>query len=149
MDFNKKYQDFAEHLKTKGIVKIEWNCLGVITNLTREAGCSLGYNEIELMLDTWLAAKAKAVPEGYVLVPKEPTAEQYGELARDLVRYLQMCQRWSPLTLSTYLKRFGIEMPEWMKKEIPNTESDHHFAKGDIAALIYKAMINTEESEND
>lgn len=77
----------------------------------------------------------------HVIVPKQPTEEQYGGLARDLVRYLQMCKRWSPLTLTTHLKQFGIDMPEWLKEEVPNPESDHHFAKGDIVALIYKAAL--------
>lgn len=85
--------------------------------------------------------KAKLESGEYLLVPKQPTEEQYGGLARDLVRYLQMCKRWSPLTLSTHLKQFGIDMPEWLKQEVPNPESDHHFAKGDIVALIYKAAL--------
>ncbi len=85
--------------------------------------------------------KAKLESGEYLLVPKQPTVEQYGGLARDLVRYLQWCKRWSPLTLTTHLKQFGIEMPEWMKEEVPNPESDHHFAKGDIVALIYKAAL--------
>ncbi|EMI7874146.1 hypothetical protein ACRVDH_16565 [Acinetobacter baumannii] len=52
---------FKTYLKTKGIVKIDWNCLGVITNVVREAGCTLGYNDIELMQEVW-EAKAQAVP---------------------------------------------------------------------------------------
>ena len=31
------------------------------------------YDEVKFMWDCWLAAKAQAVPEGFVLVPKEPT----------------------------------------------------------------------------
>ncbi|WP_376740056.1 hypothetical protein [Acinetobacter pittii] len=61
---------FIAYLKTKGILKIDWNCLGVITNVVKEAGCALGYNDLELMQEVW-EAKAQAVPEGYCLVPKE------------------------------------------------------------------------------
>lgn len=34
-------------------------------------------NEIgyDALLSAWLAAKAQAIPEGFVLVPKEPTSE--------------------------------------------------------------------------
>jgi hypothetical protein len=53
---------FKSYLKTKGIVKIDWNCLGVITDVVREAGCTLGYNDLELMQEVW-EAKAQAVPE--------------------------------------------------------------------------------------
>lgn len=48
---------FIAHLRTKGIVKIGLNSLGVITNLIREGSCSLGYNDIELMWETWQAAQ--------------------------------------------------------------------------------------------
>ncbi|MFH7764685.1 hypothetical protein [Acinetobacter sp. BSP-28] len=63
----KEWGSFVEQLKTKGVVKIGRNALGVITNLVREGSCSLGYNDIELMWETWQAAKAQAVPEGFGL----------------------------------------------------------------------------------
>ncbi|MDX8157784.1 hypothetical protein [Acinetobacter pittii] len=61
---------FIAYLKTKGILKIDWNCLGVITNVVKEAGCTLGYNDLELMQEVW-EAKAQAVPEGFCIVPIE------------------------------------------------------------------------------
>jgi hypothetical protein len=73
MDIQKEWDLFVAHLRTLGVVKIGRNALGIITNLTREGKCSLSYNDIELMWETWQAAKAQAVPEGFVLVPKEPT----------------------------------------------------------------------------
>lgn len=33
------------------------------------------YDEVKFMWDFWQAAKAQAVPEGFVLVPKEPSAD--------------------------------------------------------------------------
>ncbi|MEO4131910.1 hypothetical protein [Acinetobacter pittii] len=71
-DLNKEREAFLGFLRTKGVVKVGWNSLGVLTNLVREAGCTLSYNDIELMQEVWMEkAKAQAVPEGYVLVPKE------------------------------------------------------------------------------
>jgi hypothetical protein len=62
MDIQKEWDLFVAHLRTLGVVKISRNALGVITNLTREGNCSLGYNDIELMWETW-QVRAKAVPE--------------------------------------------------------------------------------------
>ena len=74
MDIQKEWDLFVAHLRTLGVVKIGRNALGVITNLTREGNCSLGYNDIELMWETW-QVRAKAVPEGFVLVPRVITDE--------------------------------------------------------------------------
>ncbi len=46
MDIQKEWDLFVAHLRTLGVVKIGRNALGVITNLTREGNCSLGYNDI-------------------------------------------------------------------------------------------------------
>lgn len=75
MDIQKEWDLFVAHLRTLGVVKIGRNALGVITNLTREGNCSLGYNDIELMWKTWQVAKKQAIPEGFVLVLKEPSTE--------------------------------------------------------------------------
>ena len=64
MDIQKEWDLFVAHLRTLGVVKIGRNALGIITNLTREGKCSLSYNDIELMWETWQAAKAQAVSEG-------------------------------------------------------------------------------------
>ena len=61
IDLNKETEAFQRFLKTKGVVKVGWNSLGVITNLVREAGCTLSYNDIELMQEVWME-KAKAQP---------------------------------------------------------------------------------------
>ena len=73
MDIQKEWDLFVAHLRTLGVVKIGRNALGVITNLTREGNCSLGYNNIELMWEIW-QVRAQAIPEGFVLVPEEPYA---------------------------------------------------------------------------
>ncbi|EPK9980396.1 hypothetical protein P5764_003572 [Acinetobacter baumannii] len=62
-DLNKEREAFLVYLRTKGVIKVGWNSLGVLTNLVREAGCTLGYNDIELMQEVWMEkAKAQAVP---------------------------------------------------------------------------------------
>lgn len=62
-DLNKEREAFLGFLRTKGVVKVGWNSLGVLTNLVREAGCTLSYNDIELMQEVWMEkAKAQAVP---------------------------------------------------------------------------------------
>lgn len=55
MDIQKEWGLFVAHLRILGVVKIGRNASGVITNLTREGNCSLGYNDIELMRETWQA----------------------------------------------------------------------------------------------
>lgn len=66
---------FVAFLKTKGILKIDWNCMGVITNMVREAGCALGYNEIELMQEAW-EIKAQTVPTWISLEDDEPPIDK-------------------------------------------------------------------------
>ena len=84
-DLNKEREVFLGFLRTKGVVKVGWNSLGVLTNLVREAGCTLGYNDIELMQEVWMEkAKAQAVPEGYVLVRRDATKAMI-EAGDDLV----------------------------------------------------------------
>ena len=94
----------------------------------------------------WLAWQAR-VPEGYVVVPVEPTEEMWGGLARHLVKYMQSHDRYCPKTLGKYISRFiGFEnIPDWLNKEITDWESDHAFATADLGVFIYKAMIEAVE----
>ena len=59
MGINKEWDLFVAHLRILGVVKIDGNC-------------SLKYNDIELMWETWQAAKAQAIPDGFVVVPIAP-----------------------------------------------------------------------------
>jgi len=93
-DLNKESEAFLGFLRTKGVVKVGWNSLGVLTNLVREAGCTLSYNDIELMQEVWMEkAKAQAVPEGYVLMPKVPSEKMF-----------QAYERYSVAPMSTLSK---------------------------------------------
>ena len=87
------------------------------------------------------------VPEGYVVVPCNPTEEMWGGLARHLVKYMQSHDRYCPKTLGKYINRFiGFKnIPDWLNKEIPDWESDHAFATADLGVFIYKAMIEAVE----
>lgn len=53
MNMNER-EAFLGFLRTKGVIKVGWNSLGVLTNLVREAGCTLSYNDIELMQEVWM-----------------------------------------------------------------------------------------------
>ena len=87
------------------------------------------------------------VPEGYKLVPCNPTEEMWGGLARHLVKYMQSHDRYCPKTLGKYINRFiGFKnIPDWLNKEIPDWESDHAFATADLGVFIYKAMLEAVE----
>ena len=87
------------------------------------------------------------VPEGYKLVPCNPTEEMWGRLARHLVKYMQSHDRYCPKTLGKYINRFiGFKnIPDWLNKEIPDWESDHAFATADLGVFIYIAMIEAVE----
>lgn len=75
------------------------------------------------------------------LVPLEPTEKQWGGLARDLGRYMQMHDRYSPKNLKKFFDRFIGEPPEWLTREVGNWESDAAFASADLPVFIYKAML--------
>ena len=89
---------------------------------------------------SWDAWQAR-VPEGYVVVPVEPTYEMWSELSRHLGRYMQLHDRYCPKTLKKYFDRFIGEPPEWLSKEVGSWDSDHAFATADLPVFIYKAMI--------
>ena len=74
----------------------------------------------------------------YTLVPKEPTPEMWGELARDIVMWDRFPVH-TGLQLHKHLKSIGREIPDWLVKEIPPT--DQTPPKGAVAACIYKAML--------
>jgi hypothetical protein len=81
---------------------------------------------------------AQMLPKGYCIVPQEPTEAMWGELARDIVMWDRF-QRRDGLDLHKHLKSIGRPMPEWLAKEIPDT--DRVPPKGTVAACIYKAML--------
>ena len=90
------------------------------------------------------AATKAAVMEGFKVVPVEPTTEQYGGLARDIIQWM----RFTPSSdqhsqsLIEWLKNMGNEIPSWLMGENEiNHLSKHVLSKGTLAAIIYKAML--------
>lgn len=84
---------------------------------------------------------APVVPDGWQLVPKEPTEEMWGELARHIVFWNQINK--GPhygSNLHDYLRNCGHEIPAWLSEEIPDTMVSP--PKGTITACIYKAMLS-------
>ncbi len=74
----------------------------------------------------------------YAIVPVEPTEDMWGGLARVLVQW-SFFSRPSGKYLYEHLARLNIEAPEWLSKEVPNT--DHCPPKGTVAVCIYKSML--------
>jgi hypothetical protein len=91
-------------------------------------------------------AKAQAVPEGFMILPKTPSYEMWSGISRHLGRYMQMHDRYSPKTLKKYFDRFIGDIPEWLNKEVKDWDSDHAFATADLPAFIYMSMIEASES---
>lgn len=83
---------------------------------------------------------AVAVPEGYALVPVEPTEEQWGGLARDIMMAFDLGGK-SPASLLKNMRLKWGELPEWMRKELNDPESNAVLSKGTRAVLIYRAML--------
>lgn len=79
-----------------------------------------------------------AAPDGWQLVPIEPTEAMWGELARQIVM-------WSRFTnptgkaLHNHLRHSGYARPDWLLALIPYV--DHVPPKGDVAVAIYRAML--------
>ena len=65
MDFQKEKEAFEKHASN----------FFKTNEAFEDDGENYVYDEVKFMWDCWLAAKAQAAPEGFVLVPKEPTRE--------------------------------------------------------------------------
>ena len=84
------------------------------------------------------------IPEGWQLVPVEPTADQFGGMARDIIQWLRFTESKDQHSesLVKWLKDMGNEIPDWLYSEPEvNHLSKHVISKGSIAAIIYKAML--------
>ena len=90
------------------------------------------------------AATKSAATEGWKLVPVEPTTEQFGGMARDVIQWMRFTESKNQHSesLVKWLKDMGNEIPEWLYSESEiNHLSKHVISKGTIAAIIYKAML--------
>lgn len=81
MDIQKEKIAHEKHLLSQGVdfkylPNIQYNELENVYELIEwDEEYSEALNEINSSWCTWQAAKAQAVPEGFVLLPKEPTDE--------------------------------------------------------------------------
>lgn len=116
---------------------------GMLVDLRAREGTGFSYMDWGTQV-AWVMWQAR-VPEGYRLVPVEPTYEMWSELSRHLGRYMQLHDRYCPKTLKKYFDRFIGEPPEWLSKEVSSWDSDHAFATADLPVFIYKAMIEAVE----
>ena len=97
------------------------------------------------------AAKEQAVPEGWKLVPAEPTMDQFGGMARDIIQWLRFTESKNQHSdsLVKWLRDMGNEIPAWLYSESEiNHLSKHVISKGTIAAIIYKAMLDAAPEQN-
>ena len=85
-------------------------------------------------------AVAGAVTDGYALVPIDPTEEQWGGLARDIMMAFDLGGK-SPASLLANMRFSWEDLPEWMRKELHDPESTAVLSKGTRAVLIYRAML--------
>jgi hypothetical protein len=86
-------------------------------------------------------APKQAEPEGYKLVPAEPTEAQWNGLARDMMMWLDMDGRHTAGSLFKHLERCGTEIPQWLRDEPEMKNLDHVPSKGTRVAIIYRAML--------
>ena len=89
------------------------------------------------------ATKA-AIPKRWKLVPVEPTSDQFGGMARDIIQWMRFTESKNQHSdsLVKWLRDMGNEIPAWLYSESEiNHLSKHVISKGTIAAIIYKAML--------
>ena len=121
------------------LANVGWTHISLLFNGERYVD-----NAIDNMWWAWQAATKAAVPEGFKVVPVEPTTEQFGGMARDVIQWMRFTESKNQHSesLVKWLKDMGNEIPEWLYSESEiNHLSKHVISKGTIAAIIYKAML--------
>lgn len=81
-----------------------------------------------------------------IAVPFEPTEEQWGGLARQIMMWLDMGDK-TPRDLFQHLKLCGEPIPDWLRNEPEMQALDHVLSKGTRCVLIYKAMLSAYRPE--
>lgn len=79
-------------------------------------------------------------PKGWKLVPVEPDENQWGNLARDIIKAWDFDMK-RPRELFKFLEYSGTDIPQWLRDEPEMKNLDHMPSKGTRAVLIYKAML--------
>lgn len=97
----------------------------------------------KINFDLLMAAVHKTVPEGWRLVPFNPTTDQWGGLARAIIFWMRSypSNQHTPSTLVEFITSYGYAVPKWMEEESEFMAKNHVISKGTAASLIYKAML--------
>ncbi|HHQ4697421.1 TPA: ASCH/PUA domain-containing protein [Aeromonas veronii] len=82
-------------------------------------------------------------PEGWKLVPFNPTTDQWNGLARAIIFWMRSypSNQHTPSTLVEFITSYGYTIPKWMEEESEFLAKNHVISKGTAATLIYKAML--------
>lgn len=101
----------------------------------------VGYSNLEKARAVAEAVLSKfSEPDNWRLVPVEPTEEQWGGLARDIMMWLDF-EHKTPRKLFAHLEMLGRDIPQWLRDEPEMQALDHVPSKGTRAAMIYRAML--------
>ena len=126
--------------------KLTW-----LLSLEKETLANMAHQQAKVIGKLQESAKAQAVPEGFKVVPVEPTTEQFGGIARDIIQWMRFTESKNQHSesLIKWLKDMGNEIPSWLMGENEiNHLSKHVISKGTIAAIIYKAMLAAAPEQN-
>jgi hypothetical protein len=77
----------------------------------------------------------------FVVVPLEPSPDQWGGLARQIMMWLDCGAPYTPRSLLDHLGRCSEQIPDWLRDEYEMKALDHSMSKGTRCVLIYRAMI--------
>lgn len=119
--------------------KLNW-----LLGLEKETLADMAHQQSKIIEKLQKAAKTQVVPEGWEPVPVEPTSDQFGGMARDIIQWMRFTESKNQHSdsLVKWLKDMGNEIPAWLYSESEiNHLSKHVISKGTIAAIIYKAML--------
>ena len=126
--------------------KLNW-----LLGLEKETLANMAHQQAKLIEKLQKSAKTQSGMDGLKIVPVEPTAEQYGGLARDIIQWMRFTESKNQHSesLVKWLKDMGNEIPSWLMGENEiNHLSKHVLSKGTIAAIIYKAMLAAAPEQN-
>jgi len=93
-------------------------------------------SQVGIAIDTILAAPSEA-PDGWQLVPKEPTEEMWGGLARKMFRAWDL----GALKPRDFLDSLGEKLPQWLQDEGEMKNLDHVPSKGTRVVIVWRAML--------
>ena len=119
--------------------KLNW-----LLGLEKETLANMAHQQAKLIEKLQKSAKNQSIVGGLKVVPVEPTTEQFGGMARDVIQWMRFTESKNQHSesLVKWLKDMGNEIPEWLYSEPEiNHLSKHVISKGTIAAIIYKAML--------